>query len=517
MLAEMSSIEDKRKLSIAYSEVLGLKKYEDLKSNIENLRVKLRRKSSDIADKEKLDKLLKDSEDIKKLIDHLTSKLTNNDDEIIVKRQISEQYQEKLIREGNLISLKDLMDLKSLRETLKNKDIVLKSKLKDLLELAPFVIAGRNFVNTYNQMLNEKVNGSNKFISEQYNVVLNELKIELNKNISANNFNKSEIKNISKIIDTTINKYVESNSLKENNSSTLLDLNNIEQNEFKSIFDNIKFSYNLIFKQTVKDERNNRIFLSKTNRKISQAESNDNDILIKEIKTAKEKVEKEIIDLEKENRNISESIGSYQKEYKTKLKLISELSKKTKLFEIDQLMDDTSKRLINELNILIIKLKNEKKLSLEINIKLALNILMHKTDFIHNVQVEVNDDIIDIRLFDSEKIEIEKDMLSKGEKQLYATAILKALVEESNIKFPVFIDSPLQKFDIKHSKIIIRDFYPSISEQVVVFPLLGKELTEKEYNVLLPNVKNAYLINNKFKSSYFKEVNPKDLFNSIKK
>jgi hypothetical protein len=34
---------------------------------------------------------------------------------------------------------------------------------------------------------------------------------------------------------------------------------------------------------------------------------------------------------------------------------------------------------------------------------------------------------------------IDKDSLSKGEQQLYATALLKALVDESGIKFPVFI------------------------------------------------------------------------------
>ena len=42
-LAEIKTIEDKRNLSKAYSEVLGIKKYEDLSANLEDLRICFRR------------------------------------------------------------------------------------------------------------------------------------------------------------------------------------------------------------------------------------------------------------------------------------------------------------------------------------------------------------------------------------------------------------------------------------------------------------------------------------------
>ena len=51
-----------------------------------------------------------------------------------------------------------------------------------------------------------------------------------------------------------------------------------------------------------------------------------------------------------------------------------------------------------------------------------------------------------------------KEELSKGEQQLYATALLKSLVEESGIDFPVVVDSPLQKFDDRHSINVITKF-----------------------------------------------------------
>ncbi|MCF6268078.1 MAG: hypothetical protein L3J41_00005, partial [Melioribacteraceae bacterium] len=80
--------------------------------------------------------------------------------------------------------------------------------------------------------------------------------------------------------------------------------------------------------------------------------------------------------------------------------------------------------------------------------------------------------------------------------QMYASALLNALVDESNIEFPVFIDSPMQKFDEEHAENIIKYFYPNVSDQVVIFPLINKELTEKEYDQLLSNISKTYLINN---------------------
>lgn len=51
-------MEEKRRLSSAYNEVLGVKKYEDLKKNLENMRLRFRRKSDDIETRNILNELL---------------------------------------------------------------------------------------------------------------------------------------------------------------------------------------------------------------------------------------------------------------------------------------------------------------------------------------------------------------------------------------------------------------------------------------------------------------------------
>ena len=181
------------------------------------------------------------------------------------------------------------------------------------------------------------------------------------------------------------------------------------------------------------------------------------------------------------------------------------------LDDTDEKKDSLSKQLIDELSDFLYQLKIEKKYSLERRIKSILNTLMHKADFIGHVEVVVSDDDMDIELYSVDGMKIHKDTLSKGEQQLYATSILKALVEESGIQFPVFIDSPLQKFDKSHATKIITEFYPSISKQVVLFPLLHKELTAEEFETMKESVNETFIISNDTTHSYFEKV-PIDKF-----
>ncbi|MBT3417080.1 MAG: hypothetical protein HN704_00160 [Bacteroidetes bacterium] len=285
---------------------------------------------------------------------------------------------------------------------------------------------------------------------------------------------------------------------------------------YNYLVDNLKNSYSILFKQIVKEEKNNRIFLAKTLKKIANAESKDTDVLAKKYKSEKANVDKRIDVLSTEQNKLHEELGAFQQELATKTKVISELAKTVSLDEMDEQKDIATSRLINELSEFILKFKSEKKHSLQNRIKRELQQLMHK-DFIDDVLIELEDDIIEINLLDKKGSFIEKDSLSKGEQQLYATALLKSLVDESGIQFPIFIDSPLQKFDKRHSKNIITEFYPSISKQVILFPLLEKELTEKEFLQLTPFISQTFVIENRNEKSTIIECESTQLFNRLEK
>jgi len=69
-LAEAKTKEDLRNLNKAYSEVLGIKKYEELKKNLESLLTKLIRKGVSESDKDKLNSLIKNEKESSDLIDY---------------------------------------------------------------------------------------------------------------------------------------------------------------------------------------------------------------------------------------------------------------------------------------------------------------------------------------------------------------------------------------------------------------------------------------------------------------
>jgi len=515
-LAEVKSIDDKRNLSKAYSEVLGIKKYEDLKSNMEDLRIRFRRNSATDKEREKLTELQAEVEQSNKLIEHNNNQIEHWKGEKQTNKHLSEQLQEKLIREGNSISVLELTQLKKQREDLNKQVVHLKNKVKDLLELAPFAIAGKLFTQTKIQADTEEEKKSASLnptiIKKKISKIIN----DFSKELESKKLNKNTTNDIVSVLNIGLSKHLLSEE-KNGESKTLLDFDSKEHNELNTIHNNLKFSFKTIFNEVTKELKNNRITFNKINRKISLAETKEKDLLVKEIRQNKTEVDATIIDFDNKINKINQDIGGLQKELATKQKMISELAKKVTLNDTDKIKDNTAKRIISELEQFIYKFKIEKKHSLEYNIKTELNKLMHKKDFVNRVEVMISDDIIDINLYNKRGELINLEKLSKGEQQLYATSLLKALVDESKIKFPVFIDSPLQKFDKEHSINIIKKFYPNISEQVILFPLLEKELSETEFEMLLPQVNKAYSIKNiNHDRSTFIEMNPKDLFNQAK-
>jgi DNA sulfur modification protein DndD len=291
----------------------------------------------------------------------------------------------------------------------------------------------------------------------------------------------------------------------------LINITKEDFDEFLAVYSNIATTYRIEFEHLADDYRKNKQVLERTSRNIANMHSKENDSVIKKIRRQKNESERKISDLEQKIRKSYEEIGSLNREQAIVNRQISELSKKVSLDDGDIKKDKVAEQLISELNTFLVSLKNEKKISLQRRIKAILNSLMHKTNFIGKVDVVINDDMIDINLYGSDENIIKKETLSKGEQQLYATSLLKALVEESGIEFPVFIDSPLQKFDKSHANKIITEFYPMVSKQVILFPLLHKELTENELETMKPFVNATYLLKNENSYSYIQQVDINDL------
>ena len=106
-LAEAKSKSELRSLSKAYSEVLGIKKYEELKNNLESLLTKLRRRGVSELEEYKLKELLSEEEELEKLTLHNQDKQDEINKHLVILKSESDSLQEKLIREGNSITLEE--------------------------------------------------------------------------------------------------------------------------------------------------------------------------------------------------------------------------------------------------------------------------------------------------------------------------------------------------------------------------------------------------------------------------
>ena len=501
-LAETNTSTEKRRLCSAYNEVLGVRKYEDLKKNLENVRLRFRKKSSDVASREKLVSMLNKQEELEKQVGNKRQDLSNLESELLQLRSEDEAIQLQLMREGNDATSAEIARIEKLIETTKQKDEEYKRQLRQFIEYAPFAITGKLFKETRDQIEYDFKLREAKNDQLSRNLVVSQITSDLMLMFEHSTISSPEKSKLIMQVQDVLDKYKH----EVTDENVLLSVSEQDYEEFLSIYNNLTTTYKSEFEHLAEDYKKNKLVLERNIRRLSNIQSKEKDELIKSIRAKKNQIEKAIVQKDAEIRQMHESIGEMSQELATISRQVSELSKKVSLDDSDAQKDAVAEQLIDELSTFLISLKQEKKYSLERRVKTTLNTLMHKEDFIGRVEVVIDGEDMDINLYSVDGKVINKDSLSKGEQQLYATSILKALVDESGIQFPVFIDSPLQKFDKSHATKIITEFYPQISKQVVLFPLLYKELTAEEYNVMKPLVKTTYLIKNDVTHSFFEEV-----------
>ena len=516
-LAEINSPEQRRLLSKAYTEVLGIKKYEDLKDQLESIQDEYRKKSAKPEEKRELNDIIAKLDNAQIEIESVDKDIQKINDEKLEKVNASNDIQRKLIQEGNQMTLEQLNKLKEEEGILNIKLTQLQDELKELFDLIPFGLAGETLMEVSTQLTNEKNYKTNKFIQENVGEKTNKIldDIEQEKKsfptaipIEIRNFYENQIKNL-------VRKHFFADTPElPTNFEALHDFSDAETNELNGLVNNLKHTFKEVFTRLNDEYSRSKNQLDSIRRKIRDAEKDAEDEYISNLRSEKERLDLRVMSIEKDIYDYKEKIGGLKNNIKTLKQRQEELRKKIDDSRKYSAKEEKAQEVIDRLKGFIKSFKEEKKKSLESNILNELNILMHKKGFIKKVAVDINQsgDDVDINLFNSRNEKIDKGSLSMGERQMYASALLKALVDESDIEFPVFIDSPMQKFDRDHAENVIKEFYPNVSKQVVLFPLIHKELTESEFNLLKPKISKAYLIHNfSMDASKFVESAPDQL------
>lgn len=513
-LAEVNSPTQRKQLSKAYSEVLGIQKYEDLKANLEEKQDDYRKRSAKPEEKQELNQLHTDIENAQDEIRSLGDRIDDLKHEKNQHEKDAEDIQRRLIRDGDKMTIEELNTYKQEQAKLEEKKNELQEQLKDYFDLIPFALAGETVTNISEQLTNERNMSDLKFKQDDVNEKIIQIRqdIETEKNktnlvlhIPTVDFYDEQIKRL-------VRKYFYSLEVEmPTNLIQIHDFSNAEANEFNQLVSTLKHTFKESFSRLNADYSYLKNQLDGIYRKIRDAEKSAEDEYISTLREKKGSLDKRIISIEGEITIFNQKIGELQNQIKTYRQRQEILRKKIDDSSQYTAKEKRTKQIILKLQNFIALFKEAKKKSLEDKMLLGLETLMHKKGFIKKVEVDINQtgDDIDINLLNAQKKIIDRGSLSMGERQMYASALLHALVDESDIDFPVFIDSPMQKFDEEHAENIIKYFYPNVSKQVIIFPLINKELTANEYLKLKPNINRTYLINNiSTESSVFLETSP---------
>jgi DNA sulfur modification protein DndD len=516
-LAEITQKEQRRELSRAYSEVLGIQKYEMLKDNLEDKLDEYRKKSAKKEDKQKLNQLEADIKNVELEIENCEAQINDLIEEIRLKKHESDDISLKLVKAGDTMSLEELLSLRDEKNNLEEQKFTLQEQLKETFDFIPFALAGETLANVAEQIENERVLSEQKYKQDDVKEKITKIRQDIESEKQTLSF-VPDVKTADFYIqqfERLVRKYFYSDVQEfDENMKVLHDFSANQYNEVNQLISSIKNNFKFKFESLNNEYSHIKNQIDSINRKIRDAEKSAQDVHIADLRNKKEKLDKQTSEKDREIGSLNQKIDDLRealKKYRQDQTAIrKQIDDSAQYSEKEQ----KTKQLIKTLEEFILKFKQQKKESLQTKMLDSLQKLLHKKNFIQQVDVDIlTSEDIDIVLYDEANREIDKSGLSMGERQLYASALLSSLVSESEIDFPVFIDSPMQKFDNQHSENIIRHFYPNVAKQVVIFPLLHKELTENEFQLLQSNVCRTFLINNTSPySSEFLETEPDEFF-----
>ena len=117
--------------------------------------------------------------------------------------------------------------------------------------------------------------------------------------------------------------------------------------------------------------------------------------------------------------------------------------------------------------------------------------LLHKRNFIEKISIDK--ETFEVKLFKGNDDEIAKTMLSKGELQMFATAVVWGLAKTSGRPLPFMIDTPLARLDEEHRQNLVEQFYPNASHQIIILST-DTEIDYNHFKKLEPYIERSFVI-----------------------
>lgn len=518
-IANLSIKEEGSFINDALGKILGLDAYDTLIEDIESY-INTRKKEGatknlqeQIVDKEKAIEL--SDIDIEKFEEENAEKLK----EIDVLKKTIRQYNNLISqhsKQGNSTFDRESVLLEI--DKLKMKEFQLSEKFNELSEIIPLAILTGKLeeVNEHLEIQdkNELSQNSSKENSEK---IENFIELLFNKPPEPDNstmsfkdklFYYEKAQNLGSELFTSIGDYQE--------LEFEHDLNNAEKSLISDSINLINSQSKDLFEKTIEQFNEVQIKISELNKVLTKVDADQEDEFILETIADKETAEYKRDTYKEQIGGNKEKIKKLESDIVRLNQQLITLVKKVDVNAQNKLKIKESQQYIDVLNSFLEEQKSKHKDSLEKTILSELKILMHKlgseensSKFIEDVKVTIlaSGQGMKITLLDQDDSEIRKESLSSGEKQIYISCLIKAILNESIQSLPIFIDTPLGRLDEEHRDNITKKYYPSLSEQVVLFST-NSEITPKRYKDISDNISKSYLLTNdgantKLKNGYF--------------
>lgn len=482
-------------------DLIGLKLYETLANDLDTLERKIKRRNINQPDlQEKIKEKEKEVSEVKKNINK-------------IEKNIEDKYSK--IKELNVEKIDIENDLRRkagafAEERKKNEKEILRLKgelteLNDEIkkicgDVLPFVIASdtcRNLLDKLKEEKRQKELIANAHVLKKTNQVFME---KIDSSTALIKFSKKDLKIIKSEIDNIFSKMFED----INNRSKKLfvhDLTNAEIGRIENFLKKTEENVNTKLDKTLKLREKNLIQIKKFREKLKNI---PDEIFVKDyidklstIQTKLDVLEKDINSLKEEKllswekkaeiedviKKLEEKIVCDEEDYR-KIEICKKIRKSTQEF-IDIIISSKTKELGKIITTMYRNLANKKDMVKEIKIA---------------------PDTFSTTLIDFDGGIVNKDIISAGEKEIYALSVLWGLAKISNKKLPIIIDSPLAKLDNSHVNKIIENFFPNAGNQVIILSH-DRELDINSYRRLKPYLNRVYRLTmdqeNKIIKGYF--------------
>ena len=197
-----------------------------------------------------------------------------------------------------------------------------------------------------------------------------------------------------------------------------------------------------------------------------------------------------LADLHERIRDAASAVASIEEEERALLREAGEVAKtiedrerdferSKKEFETAQRHEsgvDLAARSRNVMTVFREALVRQKLEQLEEAVETNFNAACRKQLLLSGVSIDPESFVINLRGYRGHPLQLED--FSAGERQLFNMALFKAMREITGLELPFFVDTPFARLDGTHRRRLVKDFFPTMENQVVLF------MTDAESRVL---------------------------------